>query len=129
MPSNTQSTLAPFVAASKAKDSKTDNQKESEQSSYSSVKDYFTSEALPDAKIFWVGDVIANKYSLNSCRNKNELFSKMFENSSIAQSFVVGSTKCSYMINFGLALYFKSLLEESPKEKVLIRCVVLTKVQ
>ena len=40
----------------------------------------------------------------------------MFKDSRIAQSFNVGSTKCSYMINFGLAPYFKSLLEESLKE-------------
>ena len=94
--SNTQSTLAPFVAASKAKDSKTDDQKESEQSSSSSVKDYFTSEALADAEILWVLDVIASKYSLNS---------KMFKDSRVAQSFAVSSTKCLYMINFGLAPY------------------------
>ena len=103
--SNTQSTLAPFVAASKAKDSKTDDQKESEQSSSSSVKDYFTSEALADAEILWVLDVIASKYSLNSCRDKNDLFSKMFKDSRVAQSFAVSSTKCLYMINFGLAPY------------------------
>ena len=128
MPSNTQSTLTPFAAASKAKDSKTDGQKESEQSSSSPVKDYFTSEALADAEILWVLDVIANKYSLNSCRNKNELFSKMFKDSRIAQSFAVGSTKCSYMINFGLAPYFESLLEESLNRKVLITYVVSKKV-
>ena len=72
-------------------------------------------------------DVIANKYSLNSCRNKNELFSKMFKDSIIAQSFDFRSTKCLYVINIGLALYFKPLLEESLK-KVHIMYVVLTKV-
>ena len=116
MPSNTQSTLAPFVATSQVKDSKTDDQKESEQSSSSSIKDYFTSEALADAEILWVLDVIPNNYSLNSYRNKNELFSKMFRDCRIAQSFAVGSTKCSCMINFGLAPYFKSFPEESLKE-------------
>ena len=41
--------LAPFVAASKGRNSKTDDQKEHEQIASSSVKDYFTSEALTDA--------------------------------------------------------------------------------
>ena len=102
MPSNTQSALALFVAANKAKDSNT-----VDQSSSSPVKDCFTSEALADPQMLWVLDVIANKYSLNSCRNKNELFSKIFKDSRIAQLFAVSSRKCSYLINFGLAPYFK----------------------
>ena len=88
----------------------------------SSAKDYFTSEDLADAEILWVLDVIANRYSLNSCRNKNELFSKKFKDSRIAQSFAVGSTKSSYMINFVLTPYFKSFLEESLKESLCYVC-------
>ena len=113
MPNNTKSTLVTFVPASKSKGNKTDDLKESEQSSSGSVKDYFTSQALAAEEILWV---LTNKYSLNSCRDKNELFSKMFKDSRIAQSFTVSSTKCSYMISFGLALYFKSFMEESLKE-------------
>lgn len=116
MPSNSQSTSAPFVAASKAKDSQTDAEKESEQSYSSSVKDYFSAEALADAEILWVFNVTANKYSLNSWKNKNELFSKMFKDKKVAQSFAVGSKRCSYMITFGLAPYFKSSPEESLKD-------------
>ena len=91
MPSNSQSTSASIVAASKGKDSQTDAEKESEQSSSSSVKYYFSTEALADAEILWVFDVIANKYSLSSWKNKNELFSKMFKDKKVAQSFAVGS--------------------------------------
>ena len=50
-----------FAAAIKAKYSKTDNQKESGHSSSSSVKDYFTNEALADAEILWELDVIVYK--------------------------------------------------------------------
>ena len=50
-------------------------------------------------------DVIVNIYSLNSCRNKNELFSKMFKDRRIAQSFAVGSTKCFWK-NFWISTIF-----------------------
>ena len=122
MPSNTHSTLTQFRDASKVKESKIDDEKESEQSSSSSVKYYFTSETLADAEILLARNVITNKYSLNSCRNKNELFSKMFKDSRIAQLFAVGRTKCLSMINFELALYFKSLLEELLKENFYYIC-------
>ena len=46
----------------------------------------------------------------------------MFKDSRIAPSFAVVSTKCSYLINFGLAPYFKLLLEESLKETPYYLC-------
>lgn len=93
MPSDTKNMLTTFVAASEVKDSKTDDQKETEQRSSSSIKVYFISEALADSEILWVLDLIANKYSQNSWGNKNELFSEMFKDSRILLSFAIDSKK------------------------------------
>ena len=40
-------------------------------------------------------------------------FPKMFKDSKIAEKFTCGSTKCSYIINFGIAPYFRSLLQDA----------------
>ena len=42
-------------------------------------------------------------------------FSHMFNDSEIAKSFSVGKIKCGYMINFGVAPYFKKMLLEKLK--------------
>ena len=46
-----------------------------------------------------------------SCDNINRLLSVMFKNSEIVSSMAEGRTKCSYLINFDLAPYFKNILE------------------
>ena len=68
------------------------------------------------AEIVWSLEVLMSNYSFNSCANKSHLFAGMFEDSHIAQSFSVGSTKLSYDITFGLAPYVKNLLLESVDE-------------
>ena len=70
-------------------------------------------KAVVDAEILWVLGVISNNYSQNSWRNKSELFAGMFKDTNIAQSFSCGSTKCGYIVNFGLAPFFKSPLAEA----------------
>ena len=37
----------------------------------------------------------------------------MFKDSKIAEKFTCGSTKCSYIINFGIAPYFRLLLQDA----------------
>ena len=49
----------------------------------------------------------------NSCQNKNELFCNMLPDSNIAKNFACGKTKCSYLFTYGLAPYFKSLLNDT----------------
>lgn len=77
---------------------------------------YFIAEDVTDAEILWALDVIVSNNSLNSCLNKKRLFSRMFKGSKIAELFSCGSTKCSYVINFGIAPYFRLLLEENIRE-------------
>ena len=79
----------------------------------SSVNSYILNEAVTDAEIFWIIEVVLKKYSLNSCDGKKELFQAMFKDSEIAKKFTCGSTKCSYVINFGIAPYFRNLLENA----------------
>ena len=69
--------------------------KDEQVSTTTSVKTFFINEAVADAEILWVFDVILSKYSSNSCSNKNELFATMFKGSKIDKSFKCGSTKCS----------------------------------
>ena len=80
------------------------------------MKEFFTSEAVTDAEILWVLNLVIYKYSINSCRHINELLAAMFKDSKIAQSFSCGNTKCSYIINFEIASHFQSLLQESLTE-------------
>ena len=76
----------------------------------STVSSFMINEAVIDAEIMWVIDVVMSNDCLNSSYNKKDLFKEMFKYSKIAQSFTCGSTKCSCMINFGLAPYFQELL-------------------
>ena len=61
------------------------------------------------AGIIWSSEVLMSNYSFNSCANKSGLFAVMFEDSQIAQSFSLGSTKLSYNITFRLGPYVKNL--------------------
>ena len=66
-----------------------------------------------NAKIFWTLDVVLSNYSFNSCQNKNDLFCNMFPDSNIAKNLACGKTKCSYIVTYGLASYFKSLVNDT----------------
>ena len=68
------------------------------------------------AEIIWSLEVLMPNYSFNSYANNSHLFAVMFEDSQIAQSFSLGSTKLSYNITFGLAPYIKNMLLEGVHE-------------
>ena len=70
------------------------------------------SEEVLHAKVLWVIKVITSHYSLSSCKDISCLFSKMFPDSQIAQSFSCGATKCAYLACFGIYPYFHVLLIE-----------------
>ena len=77
------------------------------------MNSYILNEAVTDTEIFWIIEVVLKKYSLNSCDGKKELFQAMFKDNDIAKKFTCGSTKCSYVINFGIAPYFRNVLENA----------------
>ena len=110
LPSDSQTKLVQLVSNRKENN---DNEKEKDEqvSTTRSVKTFFINVAVTDAEILWVLDVILSKNSLNSCSNKNELFTTMFKDSKIAQTFKCGSTKCSYILF--LQLWFSTILSFS----------------
>ena len=63
-------------------------------------------------KFFGLLRVITSHYSFSSCKDISCLFSKMFPDSQIAQSFSCGATKCAYLACFGSYPYFHELLME-----------------
>ena len=63
-----------------------------------------------EAEIIFATDVVLSKQSFNSCANKSDMFAAMFPDSKIAGKFSCGATKCTYLVTFGLAPYFKELL-------------------
>ena len=63
-----------------------------------------------NAEILWALKVVLSHFSFRSCAELSELFQVMFSDSEIASEFILGKTKCSYFINYGLAPYFKDTL-------------------
>ena len=109
----------------KGKESQSDNidQPSSQQSSrQASLKEFSVNEVVTDAEIYEVLYVVQNHFSLNSCRNKKSLFTWMLRNTKTAERFSCGSTKCSYIINFGIGHYFESLLDQALKEAPYFAC-------
>ena len=71
-----------------------------------------TSEEVLHAEVLWVIKVTTSYYSFSSFEDISCLFSKMFPDSQIAQSFSCGATKCTYSASFGFFPYFHELLIE-----------------
>lgn len=71
-----------------------------------------TSEDVIKAEVLWVLNVVMKGHSFNSNENVSQLFKKMFPDSSIAEDFSCGPTKCAYIICFGLYPYYHELLLE-----------------
>ena len=80
-----------------------------------SLSSYSINMNVREAEILWVLRTVLCHDSCRSCDNVSKLFSRMFNDSEIAKSFSVGRTKCGYMINFGIAPYFKKMLLEKLK--------------
>ena len=68
------------------------------------------------AEIVWAIKVVCSGYSNNSCFDVSQVFKCMLPDSEIAKSFELGADKLKYVINFGLAPYFKDMLGELLKK-------------
>ena len=74
------------------------------------------------AEIIWILKSICNGYSNRSCEQLNSTLKAMFPDSKIAEAFLMGRTKSMYLINHGLAPFFKSLLlSELNKSDILLK--------
>lgn len=125
IPSTNQRTLMSLVKTLENKTIEEEKSKTPEEGSSKTIENktfekkatsYFIAEDVTDAEILWALDVIVSNSSLNSCQNKSKLFARMFKGCKVAELFSCGYTKCAYIINFGLAPYFRSMLEETVKE-------------
>ena len=63
----------------------------------SSINKVLQKETVTRAEIMWALEILMNNYSYKSCVEKDQLFTSMFPDSSIAQKFQLGKTKASYM--------------------------------
>ena len=70
------------------------------------------SEEVLHAEVLWVIKAITSYCSFSSCRVIGCLFSKVFPDSQIAQSFSCGARKCAYLACFGIYPYFHEPLIE-----------------
>lgn len=69
-----------------------------------------------DAEIIWAMQCAKSHFSYSSCQDNGKLFAKTFPDSTIASQFALEERKCSYIMAFGLALHFKSLLRKKVEE-------------
>lgn len=68
------------------------------------------------AEIIWALKVVCSSFSNNSCSDISQIFKCMFPDSAIAKSFELGADKLKYVINFGIAPYFKDILDDILKK-------------
>ena len=82
----------------------------------STLEFVITNSEKTKAEILWALNCVTSGYSNNSCSDLNSLFQVMFPDSEIAKLFQLGPDKIRYMVNFGIAPYFKSLLMDTLKK-------------
>ena len=66
-------------------------------------------------EILWAIKVVMSKFSVNSCKKMDELFCVMFPDSEIAKTFKLGPSNSAYLFTYGIAPYFKNLLQQAVK--------------
>ena len=69
------------------------------------------------AEVLWTLKVTSSHFFLRLCLGLNELFWIMFPYCESIKSFQLSKTKCGYIMNFGLAPYFKYLLLREMQSK------------
>ena len=79
------------------------------QSGQTMIEDFQIPALVVKAEIVWALKIVMSHFLLRSYLELNDLF-KLFSNSQIVSKFSLSKTKCSYIINFGLAPYFSEVL-------------------
>ena len=82
------------------------SQKE-ETSNSGAISKFGIHDEVLTAEILWAMKVVSSHYSVASSEKTSDLWQRMFPDSAIAQKFKSGRTKCSYLIQFGLAVFYK----------------------
>ena len=76
-------------------------------------------DAVLGAETLWAIKTCVSHFSTSSSENVSSVFRKMFPDSQIAERFQCGKTKCSYLINHGIAPHVKQLLLDAVKRSQL----------
>ena len=76
------------------------------------IDSYVAKESVIKAEIIWVLKNIMSGFLLRSCDGISDCFKKMFPDSKSVKKFSLARTKCSYVIAYGIAPCFTSLLLE-----------------
>ena len=71
-----------------------------------------TSKEANCAELLWAHRVKMCHQSCRSCLGLNGLFKSMYNDSQIAKKFALSKTKYAYLINYGMAPYYKETLVE-----------------
>ena len=74
------------------------------------VKEILTRNDVTNAEILWCLKMVDKHFSYNSCSDLANLFQCMFAGSEVAQHFLLGKTKCKYLILYRIVPYCKSEL-------------------
>ena len=78
-----------------------------------------TNSEIITVEINWAFNCIYNNFSLSSCDDMKSLFTNMFPDSNVANSFSMLKDKLSYVINFGIAPYITDMLIENIKQSTI----------
>ena len=76
------------------------------------IDSHVAKESVIKAEIIWVLKNIMSGFLLRSCDGISDCFKKMFPDSKSVNKFSLARTKCSYVIAYGIAPCFASLLLE-----------------
>ena len=79
------------------------------------LESFIVSRNTLHSEIPWSLKVVMSHFLLRSCTDLSELFEVMFKDNEIAKGFAPSRTKCTYLINFGVAPYFREELISSIK--------------
>ena len=96
---------------------------EKQQSSNSLLQQQTITSSILDSKnltaeIIWALKCVTSGFSNNSNRDINKTFKAMFPDSNIAKHFQMGANKLQYMVNWGIAPYFRDrLVDDVNKSK------------
>ena len=83
-----------------------------------SIGSYLLKDDVTKAEIGWCNGTVMRQLSYSNCKKLKDLFCDMFQDSKIAGGFVLGPTKASFVICYGLAPFCKENITKqlTPKD-------------
>ena len=85
-----------------------------------SLSTYVTNDEVLASEILWAMKAVESHYSCASSAKNDKLFQRMFRDSTVAKKYQCGPSKCSYLIKFGLAVYFEEELLAKVKKSAYV---------